>query len=184
MTSQADDRADHGASLIEVGIVVPMLLLLAIGLTEVGFLVIDYVTVTNSARSGARTGAAAATSSVADDEILQVVEEDACNLRYGDLVRVTIYKADADGDVPFNSNHFRVYEPTVLGSLLCDDPAHSLVLQSGTWDPADRDNVPPDFDELGVKVDFTHNKVTNIVPFPAVEWSERAIMQVEPDVRG
>lgn len=173
---------DKGASLVEVGIVVPLLLLLGIGLTEVGFLVVDYVTVTNSARSGARTGATLADEATADDEILQVVEEDACNLRFGDLVRVTIFKPDANGNVPGNPAEYRVYEPS--GALLCDNTSHNLSHVSGNWVATGRDNVPPVLDTLGVKVEFTHDKVTNIVPFPAVNWTETAVMQLEPDVKG
>ena len=69
-------RAERGASLVEVGIIMPMLIVLSIGLAEIGFLVIDYITVTNAARSGARTGAAAADDPNADQFILNVVEED------------------------------------------------------------------------------------------------------------
>ncbi|MEX2133033.1 MAG: TadE family protein, partial [Acidimicrobiia bacterium] len=53
-------RSEKGASLVEASILLPMLILLAIGISENGYLDIDYLTVTNSAREGARTGAAAA----------------------------------------------------------------------------------------------------------------------------
>ena len=53
-------RNEKGASLVEASILLPLLILMAIGLSEIGFLVVDYLTVTNSAREGARTGAAAA----------------------------------------------------------------------------------------------------------------------------
>ena len=49
------------STLLETAIVIPMLLMLAIGLAEVGFLVIDQMAVANAAREGARVGAAAAT---------------------------------------------------------------------------------------------------------------------------
>lgn len=176
------ERAERGASLIEVGLVVPILLLLGIGLTEIGFLVVDYVTVTNSARSGARTGSAAASEAAADDEILQVVEEDACNLLFGDLVRVTIFLPEADGSIPADSSKYRIYEPS--GALLCDNTSHNLTLQSGTWAPGDRDDTLPDLDRLGVHVEFSHTKVTNLIPFSVTNWTETAVMQIEPDTKG
>ena len=93
---------DSGASLVEVGLLLPLLLSLAIGLSEVSFLVVDYLTVSNSAREGARTGGAAANFNQggidADDLILSAVEESACNLTFGDLEEVRIFKADANGD--------------------------------------------------------------------------------------
>lgn len=180
-------QAEKGASLVEASILLPMLILLAIGLSEVGFLVIDYLTVSNSAREGARTGAAAAdyvdpiTGTDADDLILESVEEAACNLTFGELTEVSIFEVDGNGDpVPGSVN---VYEPS--GSLACGSSANSLVCVNGCpWSPASRDRTPPGFDVLGVEVIFEHSDVTGFFPFPTVTWAETAIMQIEPDTRG
>lgn len=181
-------RDDRGASLVEASILLPLLILLAIGLSEVGFLVIDYVTVTNSAREGARTGAAAAnyddpiTGTDADDLILESVEEAACNLRFGELTEVSIFLADADGEPTTGS--VNIYEPAIAG-LACDNPANGLVCTNGCpWAPSSRDREPPGFDVLGVRVIFEHSDVTGFFPFPTVTWSETAVMQIEPDTRG
>ena len=56
---RSDSRSQGGVTLLETAIVIPMLLMLAIGLAEVGFLVIDHMAVANAAREGARVGAAA-----------------------------------------------------------------------------------------------------------------------------
>jgi hypothetical protein len=178
---------ERGATLVEVGLVLPMLLILAIGLSEIGFLVIDYVTVTNAARGGARTGSAAATTTGADNIILNVVEEAACNLKFSNLVSVTIYKAQADGSKPANVNLINKYNnPGSLSALQCANPAHGLTPAPGCcpWTPASRDRIPPDFDTLGVEVVFSHSSVTGLFPFPTINWTERAIMQVEPDTSG
>ena len=166
--------------------VLPILILLAIGISEIGFLVIDYMTVTNSAREGARTGAAAAdyndivSGLDADDLILESVEEAACNLRFGELERVTIYLADGNGDpVPGSLNQYR------NDGLECGTSANGLTCNNGCpWAPASRDREPPGFDVLGVEVVFSHSSVTGLFPFPTVNWTERAIMQIEPDTRG
>lgn len=177
---------ERGATLVEASILLPLLILLAVGLSEVGFLVIDYITVTNSAREGARTGAAAANfddgTTDADDLILEAVEEAACNLQFSDLIEVQIFKADANGDPILGSiNHF---VPS-LGGLLCDNPATGLICDNGCpWAPSIRDRVPPTFDVLGVEVTFTHSDVTGFFPFPTTTWTERAVMQIEPDTRG
>ncbi|MCI0542818.1 MAG: pilus assembly protein [Actinobacteria bacterium] len=180
-------RGDRGASLVEVGIIIPFLLTLAIGISEVGFLIIDYVTVTNAARSGARTGSAAADTANADDLILNVVEEAACNLHYGNLEMVTIYRAEPDGSKPVDTSLINEYvNPGPLSSLDCDLDTHGLAAGANCclWDPADRDRIPPDFDTLGVEVTFSHDSVTGFLSFLAIEWTETAIMQVEPDTRG
>lgn len=165
--------------------VVPVLLLLAIGLSEIGFLVVDYITVTNAARSGARTGSTAADNALADETILEVVEEDACNLRFGDVESVTIYEAESDGAVPDPpGNLVNVYVPT--GALQCDAAGHSFVCDNGCpWDSETlRDNQPPTLDKIGVQVVFSHDSVTGLFPFPTVTWTESAVMQLEPDTSG
>lgn len=172
---------DRGASLVEVGLILPVLLLLAIGLSEIGFLVIDYLTVSNAAREGARTGAAAADIPTADALVLDAVEEAACNLRFGDLETVTIFKADGAGDPIVGA--INEYSPG--GALACDAPGHALSCDNGCpWTAASRDRVPPGLDVLGVEVTFTHNSVTGIFPFPTVDWGETAVMQIEPDTKG
>lgn len=184
-------RHDRGATLVEVGIVLPLLLLLAIGLAEVGFAVIDYITISNATRAGARTGAAAANTAGADTEILRVVEEDACNLLFGDLVSVTVYRAESDGSIPDPPlGLVNVYE--VGGNLLCDNnDAHSLsCVNTCPWIDVNRNNTPdsanPDaIDSLGVRVEFTHESVTGLFPFETtLSWQEAGVMQLEPDTRG
>jgi hypothetical protein len=168
-------------------LVLPILLLLAIGLSEVGFLVIDFVTVTNAARAGARTGSAAADTTGADNIILNVVEEAACNLRFSNLVSVTIYRAQADGSKPSNLSFVNKYNnPGSLSALRCANPAHGLTPAPGCcpWAPANRDRIPPTLDGLGVEVVFSHSSVTGLFPFPTVDWVETAVMQIEPDTRG
>lgn len=179
---------EKGASLVEASIVLPMLILLAVGLSEVGFLVIDYLTVSNAAREGARTGAAAAdyddpfTGTDADDLILESVEEAACNLKFGELLEVSIFKADGNGDKVGGA--VNIYEPAVSG-LECGTSANGLVCVNGCpWSPSSRDRIPPVFDVLGVEVVFEHSDVTGFFPFPTITWSETAIMQIEPDTRG
>lgn len=175
-------RRDTGASLVEVAVVMPILLILAIGLAEIGFLVIDYITVTNAARSGARTGAALTKDPGTDDAILDVVEEDLCNLDYGDVTVVRIFKANADGSMSASQNNY-----TPSGSLNCDAPGHAFScdgLEGGcNWSPSSRNNSPPaNFDQLGVTVEFDHTYVTGFLPFlPTGDFSETAIMQLEPD---
>lgn len=180
---------EKGASLIEASILLPMLILLAVGLSEVGFLVIDYLTVSSSAREGARTGAAAAdyddpiTGTDADDLIKESVEEAACNIKFGDLTEVSIFLADSNGD-PVGASTTNRYVPAGSG-LACGVPANGLNCDNGCpWSPGSRDREPPGFDVIGVEVVFQHSDVTGFFPFPTVTWSETAIMQLEPDTRG
>ena len=124
-------RNDRGASVVETGILLPLLLMLGIGLSEVAFLGVDYLTVANSAREGARTGAAAAdyvdpiTGTDADDLILEAVEQAACNLQFSELVTVKIYKTDADGAPSNPASELNEFEPGV-GGLDCTNSGNGL----------------------------------------------------------
>jgi len=174
-------RSERGASLVEVSMVLPLLLITAIGLSEIGFLVIDYVTVTNAARSGARTGAALSTDAATDDAILDVVEEDLCNLRYGEVKVVRIFRANTDGSMSGDQNNY-----TPSGALNCDAVGHSFScdsLEGGcNWPSTGRNNDPINgFDQLGVRIEFDHDYITNFIPFPDVDFIESAVMQLEPD---
>ena len=176
---------DRGASLVEVGLILPVLIMLAIGLSEIGFLVVDYLTVTNAAREGARTGAAAADfdngTVDADDLMLEAIEEAACNLQFGSLESVRIFKADGSGQPVVGS--INEYSPT--GSLNCNSPLNALGCDNSCpWAASSRDRIPPTFDFLGVEVTFSHTSVTGLFPFSTVDWQETAVMQVEPDTRG
>jgi len=183
-------RRDDGAALLEVGLVLPVLIFLAVGLAEIGFLVIDYITVSNAARAGARAGAAAADDPLADTFILNLVEEAACDLRFSNLEAVTIYKAESDGSIPSDGDLINKYRNTGLNTdLICGDAgAHALEPDTPccAWDPvgAPRDRLPPDLDSLGVHIEFSHTSVTGLFPFPTITWTESAVMQIEPDTRG
>lgn len=185
MNREHTDRED-GASMVEVGLVLPILILLAIGLSEIGFLVIDYITVSNAARSGARTASAAAISPTADDVALDVIEEAVCNLRYSNLESVSIFRAEADGSKPVGlSPPINTWQNTgPLSSLNCDTPGHSLSAVSLAWPSTSRDMVLPGLDTIGVEVVFSHESFTGLFPFPTVNWTETAVMQIEPDVKG
>lgn len=180
------ERAERGASLVEVGVVLPLLIMLAVGLAEVGFLVIDFVTVTNAARSGARTGAAAAKDPGADTAILEVIEEDICNLRFSDFNTVTIrvYEAEADGSVP-DPPGSTVNEWTNTGALSCGSIGHGFSCSNGCpWISTGRDNILPTLDQLGVEITYTHQSITGLMPFLDLTLTETAVMQVEPNTRG
>lgn len=180
-------RDERGASLVETSLVLPLLLLLALGAAEVGFLVVDYLTVSNAAREGARTGAAAgdyvdtATGIDADDLIVEAVEQVACNLQYSTLGRVLIYKSDADGNPVDPSNLLNEY----TGTVNCTSGVTGLTCSNGCpWTAASRDRKLPGLDNLGVQVEFEFEGVTKFITFPTITFSERAVMRLEPDTRG
>jgi TadE-like protein len=184
-------RDERGVTLLETAIVLPMLLMLAIGLAEVGFLVIDQMAVANAAREGARVGAAAgpyedATGTIdADDLILRSVEQALCHLENGRAERVVIYAADANGGQigPSQVNTYGLPPATPLNCTSSGSTA--FVCLSCSWDPTTRDNTPPVLDDIGVEVQYRHDPILGLFPFTSIlNLSDRAVMRIEPDTRG
>src|SRR5690606_37700247 len=91
------NRRDKGATLVEMAMVLPILLLIIIGITEVGLYFKDYLTVTYSSREGARVAAFAGDSIDADCQILIAVGEFLGQANLDKLDRVEIYIANQDG---------------------------------------------------------------------------------------
>jgi hypothetical protein len=186
-----NSRHERGVTLLETAIVLPMLLMLAIGMAEVGFLVIDQMAVANAAREGARVGAAAgpyedATGTIdADDLILRSVEQALCHLENGRPERVLIYPADANGGFA-NLGLINEYVLPVASSLNCTSAgATAFVCITCPWDPVTRDNTPPDLDDLGVEIEYKHDPILGFFPFSGLlDLSDRAVMRIEPDTRG
>ena len=184
---------EGGVTLLETAIIIPMLLMLAIGMAEVGFLLIDQMAVANAAREGARVGAAAATldngpGDNADTLILRSVEQALCHIENGRAERVVIYLANADGGMADASkvNEYVLPADTDLNcsaggptTFICDPPG------SCVWLGGARDNIPPDLDDIGVEVYYKHDPILGIFPFTALmDLSDRAVMRIEPDTRG
>ena len=181
----------RGATLLETAIVLPMLIMLAFGMAEIGFLVIDHMAVANAAREGARVGAAAGQYTVgaitADTLILRSVEQAVCQVENGEVTSVTIYRANGlNGQLPGNVAFINVYAAPINGILNCSATGPTtFTCTTCPWTPASRDNTLPDLDDLGVLVQFRHDPVVGIFPFTGpINVSDKAVMRIEPNTRG
>lgn len=180
------NRRDKGATLVEMAMVLPILLLIIIGITEVGLYFKDYLTVTYSSREGARVAAFAGDSIDADCQILIAVGEFLGQANLDKLDRVEIYIANQDGSQSGgNTNTARLKpggDPTA-----CTEPA----APSDGW--LRTTNVPATsryvtagpsapLDIIGVRIVMDHQWITGFPPFSGqVEINETTIMRVEPE---
>jgi len=169
--------------VVEAAIILPILLVLAIGLAEIGFAAIDRLTMANAARTGARVGAAAGNTPGADQSILRSVEQAACALRYGSLVSVEIYEADANGNPSDPATKLNLYTPATGGLNCTNSATTNLTCANGCpWTPASRSVVVTNLDEVGVRVTYTHEWITGVPPWTGtVTWTDRTVMRLEPD---
>jgi hypothetical protein len=176
-------------TVLETAIVLPLLLFLAIGLAEVAFLVTDQMAVANAAREGARVGSSAGRyndgATDADTLILRSVEQAACHIDHGKILKVTIYQATPTGDLPSDTSKINEYIASGAGDLCQPTDSTNLICATCPWLPETRNNDLPTPDDLGVMIEYEHNPVTGLFPFPSdLVLSDRAVMRIEPDTRG
>jgi Flp pilus assembly protein TadG len=109
MTSQPQSDGERGASLLEFALVAPVLLLLIFGAFEYGLFFKDYLTVSNTTRTGARVASAAGSSADADYQILQAVKAAANALPGGSnaIQQISIYKSTSVGGAPTSATSTR-----------------------------------------------------------------------------
>jgi len=178
-------RSETGASMIEAAFVLPILLVIALGVAEFGFAFIDWLSVSNAARTGARIGSAAGTTATADTIVLGAVEEALADMDSSTVEAVWIYKANDNGD-PADAalgcaigsegqcTTSNVYVPKTGGGWLC------MGINGCPWTPASRDDRLPGLDQLGVRIVFDHSWLTNFMPLPGGPWSDDSVFQLEP----
>ncbi len=185
MTSLTDIRGvrDRGVSLVETAVVLPIIIVIAIGLSEVGFAVIDWLAVSNASREGARVGAAAGDfddgSEDADDLIKSAVAQASCAIENGRLISIRVFQSDTDGNqVDTNANIY------TLDSVDCDKGTATWTTTSLVWPACGRNDSVGNLDILAVEVTFDHDSLTGFMPFFDATWTDTSIMRIEPDTRG
>ncbi len=185
---------ERGASLVEAAIVAPLLILLAFGAAEFGFVFLDFLNVSSAAREGARVGSAVGDAVNADALILGAIAEATADLDTSTVEAIWIFKAKANGDpvnncvVDGSADYFTCTGLT--NNINIYNASGVLLAGSGTWDSTGRKttvglNCPAAAadcpDRLGVRVVFTHQYITGFLGFPTGPFSEDAVFQLEPD---
>jgi Flp pilus assembly protein TadG len=165
---------------MESAIVLPLLLILAIGLSEAGLALFDWMAVSNATREGARIGASAGDLSsggtTADTLILDAVAQASCAMRNGDLTTVRVYKSNSSGGM-IGSNQ-NVY---TLNSLNCSTMTAAWTTNTFNWNPTSRNNVLNNLDTLGLEVTFEHESLTGLFTWFEGTWTDRVWMRLDPD---
>jgi Flp pilus assembly protein TadG len=68
-------RDQRGASVVEFAIILPLIVWLIFGILEIGFALYDKTMITHASREGARAGIIFRVPAVADEEIIEVVND-------------------------------------------------------------------------------------------------------------
>ena len=182
---------ERGATLLEFALVAPILLFLVFGAFEFGMLFKDYLTVSNTTRTGARVASAAGSSADADYQILQAVKAAATALPGGSnaIQQISIYKASSVGGGPTTTcqtsssvaDRCNTYTASAFSQ-----PATMFGCGAGSLDTAwcpttrvDSQALGPDY--IGVWVKMSHGFVTRLFG-TSKTITDGVVMRIEPKV--
>jgi len=170
---------DRGATIVEFAIVMPLLLLLMIGIMEVGVAFYDYLTIERATLEGVRTASFTGRTLDADCQTITNIVSD---LPGGFLVRIQqieIYRADQAGN--------QIIGQTNIWQYLSGDPTDCV----NSWNPqvlwppgARYTTAGPSqpLDIIGVRIQMPRNWITNFPPFTgSYTVDERSILRMEPE---
>jgi Flp pilus assembly protein TadG len=175
-------RRERGTALIEMAMIFPMLILILVGIFELGGAFRDMLTTSNAVRDGVRILTAKGDDLDADcAALLAAVDTLTLGGRFEDLQRIEIYKADSSGNQmgPSTTN---TYTFSVGDPEDCND-----------WNGYPATNYPPTsryvlaggatpLDIIGMRIVHRHDWFTQFPPFSGfITIDETAISRVEPE---
>jgi hypothetical protein len=186
------DASERGQSLIEMGLILPLLVLIVLGTLEFGFVFDHHLTLEYASREGARTGAALAHggtgppgctgASQVDPRIIaaaqRVLTSPGSPVVLSDVEEIHIYRAGPDGE-ELQVNVWRYSAgmgPTVDGLPL------NFVPFSTSWAACTRNNTAVNTHSLGVSIYYSYELQT---PFTyilgnGIDMTDRTVMQLNP----
>lgn len=181
MKTRTSREKERGASLIEFAVVMPILLIILIGIMEVGAAFRDYLTTSHAVREGVRLLSAKGDDPDSDcSALLAAVDTMLMVGRFENLDRIEIYEADADGNQI--GSRTNTYTFTFGDPEDCED-----------WDGYPGANYPPTsrnvlaggstpLDIIGMRIVYEHNWLTGFPPFNGqITIDETTISRVEPE---
>jgi Flp pilus assembly protein TadG len=181
-------RAERGATLVEMALVLPILLLIIIGITEIGLYFKNYLTISYASREGARVGAFVGDSVDADCQILVALGELIGTANLDRLEKIEIFIADQDGTQTFSKTNTATLKDGGDPTACTEPSAPSDGWFRSTNYPAANRNVTvavdePPLDIIGVRIYFTHEWATGFPPFSGeATIDESNINRLEPEV--
>lgn len=173
-------RSERGAVLVETAAVGVVLFLLAMGAVELGLLFRQASEVADTVRSGARTASAVSNAPSADYDILMAMKDSDSGLA-GEIQKVVIYKADANGN-PANPNCANFVAAANQCSVFTADQfnmsRNEMITFSATgkgWHP---DKRKPGVDYIGVRVLSDRHFITKVFGTNKL-FEDKAVVRLE-----
>lgn len=170
-------RTEQGAALVEMALILPTLLLVLIGIFELGMAFRSFLTTSYLAREGARMVAFLGTDVDADCTMVTTTIQSITESDLSRIDRIEVFKVAANGDpAPGGTNTYRF---TGTDPQDCADWTATV-----NWPSTTRQTevgaVP--LDVIGVRIVTTHDWVTGFPPFfGSIEVNENTVVRMEPE---
>ncbi|MCP3991784.1 MAG: hypothetical protein GY724_22115 [Actinomycetia bacterium] len=189
----ASEQSQRGAIIVELAFVAPVLVVLLLGLFEIGGIWSDHQTVTHTSRSGARVGSQLGDAGETDLEVLLAIEASLGPLA-DDVSRIVIYEADANGDMPApcvgaaagysGGSNCNIYDAVTMANLATAGwwgSGTSCGTADNNWcAPTERDTSQTSATFLGVQVEIEHTYLTKFFGGGTKTISDSTVMRLEP----
>ncbi len=177
---------EGGAALTEMALLLPILLLLVIGIFELGGAFKDYLTTSNAVREGTRILSATGTQPTSDCvAVVRAVEAMAIATNLDQLALVEIFEADDDGDPidsTINEYQYSSGDPAVCTSTAPNCGSYDCVIRQlpTTRTAFVGSGVSPAL--IGMRITFNHDWYTGFPPFRGtLNIQEKTISRLEPE---
>lgn len=181
-TFQGSGKAlERGATLVEFAFIFPILILVTIGIMELGMAFRDVLTTSSAVREGTRMLSALGNDPEADCIALVATAQTLSTI--GDIAkldRVEIYKANSSGEQSANPNHTNTYRFT--GNDLTDCTDWTATAPWASTSRAVIAGPSHDLDIIGMRVVYRHDWITGFPPFSGdFEINQTTISRLEPE---
>lgn len=179
-------KKDNGATMVEMAVAFPLIVLMIVGLIELGMAFRDFLTVSAASREGARIAALAGTDSQADCAVLQGIADLVSQRDIARIDRIDIYKAAEGTGAQGITNQVVANPPN--DPNVCTQPhgaTDGWTINPVAYPPSGRQTTvgTTNLDIVGVRVILTRNWITGFPPFSgSFTIDESTITRVEPEV--
>jgi hypothetical protein len=178
---------------VEFAFMATILTTIVLGIFEIGSAWSDHQTITQASRSGARVASQLGTRPEADNEALRAVEAGFASVN-GQISRIVIYEADANGDMPIGCQtaaagysgpeNCNVYDAASIADLNTTSlwgSGGSCGTADGNWcSVTDRDDIQQSATYLGVQVEYERQYLTGFFGGGSHTVTEATVMRIEP----
>lgn len=186
-------------ALVEAAIILPLVVLLLVGVIEVGFAWRDGNTLARATQQAGRTLGRLADSEIADYEALRALDSALAGLSASSIEKVIVYDAETTADTPPATCLSVVPQPSAAagqddlcnvysGQQVAADIPGAFGCGAGAWDvnycpTDDREREGDTPDRIGVWIELNFDQVTSVLP-GSISLTHAAVFQLEPCIAG